>query len=119
VLPTPFGPKFGDLELASIAGDCRAECGFGGGRINPSESGSGDIESDELPYAPLPNLTLAGEVGDIPLFACISNSSLTSLGGITELNPDLRFCLGFCIGLCATLRLAPRVLADDLRVLRG
>ena len=119
MLPTPFGPKFGDFELASIAGDCRAEWGFGGGRISPSESGSGDIESDELPYAPLPNLTLAGEVGDIPLFACISNSSLTSLGGITELNPDLRFCLGFCIGLCATLRLAPRVLADDLRVLRG
>jgi hypothetical protein len=39
---------FGDLLFARIAGDCLAECGFGGGRMSPSDSGSGDMDSEEL-----------------------------------------------------------------------
>lgn len=94
IVPAPLGPMLGDLLFARMAGDCRAECGFGGGRIRPSESGSGDIESEELAYG-LDIRAILGDVGDICVCACISSSSETSFGGMTEDSPDFRFCVGF------------------------
>ena len=58
--------------------------------MRPSERGSGDMLSELEAYA-LDKRALAGEVGDIRVCACISSSSVTSLGGITELNPLFLF----------------------------
>jgi hypothetical protein len=87
--------------------------------MRPSHRGSGEIESDELAYG-RPRRADIGDVGDILDCACISSSSVTSLGGITDERPDFRFEAAFWIGDWATLRLPPlRVLVDCLRVRRG
>lgn len=58
----PFAGIIGDLLCAIIAGDCIAECGFGGGPIRPSDNGSGDIDSDELYRCGIRDVK--GEFGD-------------------------------------------------------
>ena len=59
----PLAGMLGGRPLANIAGECFAESGLGGGRISPSERGSGEIESEELGYA-LDSLALTGDVGE-------------------------------------------------------
>jgi hypothetical protein len=95
-----FACILGDL-LGCIAGDGFADEGFGGGPINDSAKGSGEMESVEEP-AWLGIRMAVGEVGDSRDCECASNSSLTSLGGITDDSVGFLRVAGFAIGDCAT-----------------
>lgn len=73
------------LPVARIEGEAVTDPGRGGGPIRASDSGSGDIDSAS--EMSLLDGIKPAEVGrDEPpdWCACCSNSSLTSLGGITE-----------------------------------
>jgi len=104
--------------LASMAGDAFADDGFGGGPMIASDSGSGDIDSDDEVGCPRSERTARGEVGDWWDCEWALSKSLTSLEG-TEMPLFFLRCMAFAIGDCPTFLVvrgaAPRLVALRMR----